>query len=118
MSQLPGQYQYEKPGGEGTNSNNVIIKDAKKGYTPPKKYSDRDKQAAYEKAIAQGIVWTGYYTKDASTGIVIPTPIEQLAKEQIDALDKSLIENVGVNPLKKYWWVLAAIGVYLIISND
>jgi hypothetical protein len=87
-------------------------------YSAPKKYMDKDKQAAYEKAIAQGIVWTGQYTKDVSTGEVSPKPIEKLADEQLANLDRSLVENFGVNPLKKYWWVLAAIGVYLVISND
>lgn len=96
----------------------VVLLPKKIVATIRQKYRDKDKQAAYEKAIAQGIVWTGQYTKDVSTGEVTPKPLEKLADEQIANLDKSLVENIGVNPLKKYWWVLAAIGVYLIISND
>ena len=94
------------------------------GYpTPPKKivatarpkYRDKDKQAAYEKAIAQGIKWTGQYTKNETTGEVIPKPLEELLDEA-----KAKIDGVVEEPnlLKKYWWVLAAVGVYLIISKD
>jgi hypothetical protein len=81
----------------------------------PKRYRDVDKQAAFEKAKADGIRWTGQYTKNETTGEVIPKPLEQLIDEA-----KSKIDGVVEEPnlLKKYWWVLAAVGVYLIISND
>ena len=106
------------------NGNTGVVRPRVGGYpTPPKKivatarpkYRDKDKQAAYEKAIAQGIKWTGQYTKNETTGEVIPKPLEELLDET-----KAKIDGVVEEPnlLKKYWWVLAAVGVYLIISND
>lgn len=103
-------------------------------FSAPKRYGDTDKQKAYEKAKAQGIQWTGQYTKDVVTGEVAPKPIEVVAEEfkaqmVLDAEKakgeiKKAIESGQIpsvqddNLLKKYWWVLAAIGVYLIISKD
>jgi hypothetical protein len=100
----------------------------------PSRYRDKDKQAAYDKAIAQGIEWTGQYTKDEVTGEVRPKPIEEIgqelksqieleakkAKEEVEKAIQSgeIVPTSSDNMLKKYWWVLAAIGVYLIISND
>jgi hypothetical protein len=79
------------------------------------RYKDKDKQAAWEKAKAEGITWTGQYTKNENTGEVEPKSLGVLLDEA-----KGIVPQVdeGDNLLKKYWWVLAAIGVYLVISND
>lgn len=75
------------------------------------KYRDKDKQAAYDKAKAEGTEWTGQYTKDELTGEVIPKTLEDLTNEA-----KGIVAQP--NLLKKYWWVLAAAGVLIILSND
>ena len=84
------------------------------------KYRDKDKQSAYDKAKAEGIVWTGQYTKDEVTGEVAPKPLEVLIEEKKNEIvvDINDATSGDDNLLKKYWWVLAAIGVYLVISND
>jgi hypothetical protein len=84
------------------------------------KYRDKDKQAAYDKAKAEGIVWTGQYTKNEVTGEVAPKPIEVLVEEKKNEIVNDINDATSGddNLLKKYWWVLAAIGVYIIISKD
>lgn len=79
------------------------------------RYRNKDKQVAYEKAKAEKITWTGQYTKNEETGEVTPKPLEVLLEEAKSGVVQVVEED---NLLKKYWWVLAAIGVYIIISND
>lgn len=83
--------------------------------TSPKKYRNQDKQIAFEKAKEQDIIFTGQYTKDETTGEVTPKPLQVLLEEAKGGISGISTED---NLLKKYWWVLAAIGVYIIISND
>jgi hypothetical protein len=78
------------------------------------RYRDKDKQSAYEKAIAQGIEWTGQYIKDATTGEVTPKPIEAIVGEINGVVSGDTSDNL----LKKYWWVLAAAAVFILISKD
>jgi hypothetical protein len=96
------------------------IYDGKPKCSEPRKKYRGDKQLAYEKAIAQGIKWTGQYTKNEVTGEVAPKPIEVLVEEKKNEIVNDINDATSGddNLLKKYWWVLAAIGVYLVISND
>jgi len=87
---------------------------------PTPRYRNKDKQIAYDKAKAEGIVWTGQYTKDEVSGEVAPKPLEVLLEEKKNEVVNDINDATSDkdNLLKKYWWVLAAIGVYIIISND
>ena len=88
---------------------------------PRKKYRG-DKQLAYEKAIAQGIRWTGQYTKDEVTGEVAPKPIEVLIEEKKNEIVADINDATSGNDnlLKKYWWVLglAVVGYIVLGTKD
>jgi hypothetical protein len=80
-----------------------------------------EKQIAKNKAEEQGIAYTGQYTKDPSTGEIIPKPIEVVMQEKKNALVNEVKDATsgGDNLLKKYWWVLIAAGVgYLLLKKE
>jgi len=80
-----------------------------------------EKQIAKNKAEEQGIEYTGEYTKDPSTGEIIPKPIEVVMAEKKNALVNEVkdVTTSSDNLLKKYWWVLVAIGVgYILLSDE
>lgn len=83
------------------------------------RYRDKDKQAAYDKAITQGIEWTGQYIKDATTGEVAPKTIEQVIAEQKGVPFEPKVVSSN-NILKKYWWVLglAVVGYIVLAKKD
>ena len=84
---------------------------------PTPRYRDKDKQAAYDKAIAQGIAWSGQYSKDATTGVVTPKPIEQVIIEQKGLPLEAKVVSSN-NLLKKYWWVLGLVVVgYIVLGK-
>lgn len=110
-----------------------IVKDKPLCFTPPKPYAyNPDKQAAYEKAQAQGIPWSGQYTKDVITGEVTPKTPEQAGADELKAkLEEQAaklnaqIPNLpsqeqGKNFIQKYWWILglAAIGYIVLGKKD
>ena len=86
---------------------------------PTPRYRDKDKQAAYDKAITQGIEWTGQYIKDATTGEVAPKTIEQVIAEQKGVPFEPKVVSSN-NILKKYWWVLglAVVGYIVLAKKD
>jgi hypothetical protein len=72
------------------------------------RYRNKDKQAAYEKLQVE--------KANLEKGL---ESAEDSLMSSMEEMGNTLSEvGQGDNLLKKYWWVLAAIGVYIIISND